>query len=893
MTAERPSWLIYAMPSMHQDISYMKSAEEDLDLFVSEYLKYLDMMDREPTWCYSSEFAYAVRYFLEQHPEQKDRLTRHVRAGRFGITAQCSGYDPSFYTGEFILRGVAVAKEWLRRTFGYEPRTLDLADCPDWSPQFPQILKGCEVDLLLCDRMGTGEGYGGGVLDIGEFPGLWERLDNEVLQQGIVSRMGFDRANGELAALYPGYWEWKREHKDDQPVMRLWHHVGLDGTSVLAYAPGLRYFALHGLQRPAGQKPRNRLDNEEVFLSNLNPELDPAGVALGVVGFDEEAVDVERVVDAIAEWNRTQATARGIELRLCTAEPFTQRMVQAVASGEVRPGRYSGITPGWGFTLHDNADMVLTQYQLPAAEMLASFNRLLGRAPYPVRALDHAWEILWQVSHNQRGDPSFLQAARSSARATAGLLQRGMSQLTASVKPARAGQPILVFNPLNWERAERVQVTLPAASIAGIVDGAGRAVPSKVLSTVTPTEGATQSVVEFVAEGVPGLGYRTFYVEGAADSRGDLACGDRWIENSFLRVEVDVAGYVHVLDRARGCEVCGESAACGPLRLVGQGQKGELSWQALEPAVTCGPTRAALAVRGILSRAPAAITFTLTPGSPRVSLDVDLDWNGERGVNLYLPLPFAFDPGELRLGVACGHAPYLRPTSPAVLRATPLSKRSARSGFSTHWWMPMPHLPIPGDEFSWAYFQRWAYLGTKSGGVVLASVRREGMVVGDGVLAIPLLSTPVKRVRWHRLPNIFSVGSHHWALALTTVSDVAQAPRFGFEVSQPLLVTAAWRPGGTLADAQSLVRLGCEQAIFMALKRSFDGRGWVLRCFESQDEDTELQVQFSEALGLSAAQCCTTNLLEREATLVETGPTGLHTPLRGFEIKTLRFERRR
>ena len=81
-------------------------------------------------------------------------------------------------------------------------------------------------------------------------------------------------------------------------------------------------------------------------------------------------------------------------------------------------------------------------------------------------------------------------------------------------------------------------------------------------------------------------------------------------------------------------------------------------------------------------------------------------------------------------------------------------------------------------------------------------------------------------------------------------------------------------------------RAAPEQAICMAFKRSFDGRGWVLRCFESLDEDTTLRVQLSEALGLGDARITEANMLERAGKPLE----GNMTALRGFEIKTLRFE---
>lgn len=326
------------------------------------------------------------------------------------------------------------------------------------------------------------------------------------------------------------------------------------------------------------------------------------------------------------------------------------------------------------------------------------------------------------------------------------------------------------------------------------------------------------------------------------------------------------------------------------MRLVGHGPKGELAWVPKGCDRNLTVTSARLSVCGELGGCPTSITFVLTAGTSRIDLDVGLDWNGSRASQVYLPLPFSFRPDELRLGVACGHVPYLRPSSPAVLRPTQFSRRSAPTGFATHWWFPLPHPPIPGDAFGWAYFQRWAYLGQGSGGIVVASGRREGLVVGDGMLAVPLLSTPVKRERWDRLPNIYARGAHRWSFAFTAVKDVKEAPRFGFEVSQPLLATAEWRPGGTLPDARSLIEVS--QAVCMAFKRTFDGRGWALRFFECGDEDLEAVVRMAPELGLDAASVRSVNLLERQERPVESRGDAAIVPMHGFEIATLRVGRK-
>jgi alpha-mannosidase len=883
LMSQTREWHVYVLPSMHQDISYMKSAEEDLALFNSEYLKYLDLMDQEPTWCYSSEFAFAVRNFLEQHPDQRERLTRWVRAGRFGITAQCSGFDPSFYSGEFVIREIAVAKDWLDKTFGYAPRTLHLADVPDFAPQLPQILAGCEVDLFLCDRAGSGEGQRGNVLHIGEFPGMWELLDNEVLKS-LIGRMGVNREIGEYQALYPHYWAWKGQHKDDQPINRLWKHIGLDGTPVLAYAPSMRYYGLCGLQRRPGEMQRNPRFDEEAYLSNLNPATEPDYTALGIVGFDEEEIEPRIVVERVAAWNREQRAQRKINLDLSTAERFTAEMVEAVASGRIKVGEYSGITPGWHYANYDDDDRAWVQNQLLSTELLASLNTLLGTASYPTQALEQAWQILWAISHNQLGDPSFFRTLRASVQAGRSLLRRSLGKLTAAVKPARSSQPLLVFNPLNWSRSERVTVTVPGESVSGIVDSTGRPVAYTVQSVDADS---AQITVELLAKDVPGIGYRTFYIEPAEPAASDLTTGDNWIQNSHYHIAVDGAGYLHLTDRTTGQELAGISAASGPARLVGQGRRGELPWKTIGVEVDANSLKATLRLSGILSRSSATLSLTLTADQKRIDWDIDLDWDGERGARVYLPLPFSYAPDELRLGVACGHVPYFRPTAPALLRHAPLSKRSAKTTFSTYWYFPLPHEPIPGDDFSWAYMQKWAYLGATSGGVTLASGRRNGLIIGDGMLAIPLLSTPSRRAKHVRQRRIYGKGHHHWHLALTTTSDLAEAAHLGWSVSQPLQATTEWQPGGQLEDTLQLIHLAPQQAIWMALKRSFNNDGWVARFFEATDQDGEVQFKLHPALHAEGRPLVTANMLERPGEAVPQSPEGMRVALHGFEIKTL------
>ncbi|MBM3189896.1 MAG: hypothetical protein FJZ90_14385 [Chloroflexi bacterium] len=348
-------------------------------------------------------------------------------------------------------------------------------------------------------------------------------------------------------------------------------------------------------------------------------------------------------------------------------------------------------------------------------------------------------------------------------------------------------------------------------------------------------------------------------------------------------------GYLHIEDRLRGRELVGAAPPFDTLCLAGQGQEGELPWAIREIRASGDALKATLSIAGTIGDSPATLSLTLATESPRMDLDIDLEWNGQPGVQLYLPLPFGFREDELRLGISCGHVPYRRPTSPAILRRAPLSRRSAETSFSTFWYFPRSHEPIPGDDFSWAYMQKWAYLGEQSGRVTVASGRRNGLVVGKGVLAIPLMSTPVTRSRHVRRRGLYEEGAHHWSLALSVADELVEAVRLGWRVAQPLLVTGDAPMTGALGDAMSLIQLGPKAIVPMALKRSANDDGWILRFFESTDQDLEARLRFDPALGMQEAAVSEANLLDKPLEPLGTASGTMRIPMRGFEIKTLTF----
>src|SRR6185369_7805626 len=87
-------------------------------------------------------------------------------------------------------------------------------------------------------------------------------------------------------------------------------------------------------------------------------------------------------------------------------------------------------------------------------------------------------------------------------------LDRALSTIASAIDTSRTtGTPVVVFNPLAWERTDLVRLRLPGDGAGDwtVFDWRGREVPSQVVEA-----GRYARELLFVASGVPSLGYATF-----------------------------------------------------------------------------------------------------------------------------------------------------------------------------------------------------------------------------------------------------------------------------------------------------------------------------------------------------------------------------------------------
>lgn len=200
----------------------------------------------------------------------------------------------------------------------------------------------------------------------------------------------------------------------------------------------------------------------------------------------------------------------------------------------------------------------LTENQLLSAERFASVAALLG-ADYPDTALDRAWRQLlyWSaperlgVAASENAYADALSAYREMADLSEVVLRKSLVYIakeadTLKTAPVKTDgvTALVVFNPSSWPRTDLCEADLELNNAKGItlVDDFGNPVPCRV-DRLRYADAAKQSLraarIQFIAQKIPALGYRSFYVQPEGKPQEAVTRGDPQIENEFFLIALD------------------------------------------------------------------------------------------------------------------------------------------------------------------------------------------------------------------------------------------------------------------------------------------------------------------------------------------------------------------
>ena len=511
---------------------------------------------------------------------------------------------------------------------------------------------------------------------------------------------------------------------------------------------------------------------------------------------------------------------------------------------------------------------------LLAAEKFSTVAVTSGaRSYYPERDIDEAWKTVLRSQFHDILDGSsigpvydesrrYYEAAKERAQRA---LDFSLEAISNQVDTRGEGIPLLVFNPLAWERTGPVEaeVSIPGpAKALRVVDSAGKEVPHQVLEEAPGPDRARMHLL-FIAERIPSFGYRTYRVQGTESSpefKTGLTADASALENDFFRVSLNPqTGWIRSLyDKRTGREMlAGEGNV---LQAIVDEPPNMSAWElglkdtawnigaqgATIEVIERGPVRAVLRVKNAFRNSLFVQDIRLYHQVPRVDCRLRLDWQ-ER--NLLVKAAF-----------------------PAAVKNT-----------SAVFEIPYGAIPRPADGTEVPSL-RWIDLSDETGthGLGLLNDCKYGFDVKGNVMRISIVhgaTDPDPEADRGEHELLYSLYPHAGGW------EEAQTFRRGYEFNSPLLArTGMVHPGGWPAD-QSFLRIEPGNVILSAVKKEsgYFNRATILRLHEIAGKESEVQVELP-----GPVEVMETDLIERPLSGIATDGKMLRFRIRPFEIKTLR-----
>jgi alpha-mannosidase len=828
----------------HIDAAWLWPWTETVDVVRRTFGTAAQLMDEYPSYTYTQSAAQYNVWMAEKYPDLTERIRQRIKEGRWEIVGgMWVEPDLNMPDGESLARQLLVGKRAYRQLYGIDVRIGWNPDSFGYNWQLPQIYKKSGVDYFVTQKMSWNETN---QLPLKLF--WWESPDGSKV----------------LTYFPDGY-----GNSNFSPV-----RLSNDLAHARTQAPGLdNMLDLYGVGDHGGGPTRSLLDE-------------------GI-----QWMDADRAVPKMM-FGTAQSYFDNVQARLSSQSPVWN--YQSVANGDTRlpePAAGQITIPTWKdelylefhrgvFTTQSNhkRNMRESEELVLNAEKYASLAWLDGD-PYPADELNGAWKkVLFNQFHDlaagsgigviyKDAQQDYDQVRWAAQEISSKALGRVEAQINTEPAAVSDAIPLLVVNPLGWERSglveADVQMPSPAPSVS-VLDSQGHVVPSEILSADRTTN-RYHLLIETGA--IPSLGYEVLRVAPVRRSFvTDLKVSGTTLENSALRVTVDPkTGCITSLYNKKTQFESLAPGSCGNELVTFQDKPKlfdawnidadfEKSATRLDSAdsvqlVQSGPLRAAIRVTRSWQNSKFVQDIVLYSGREDVDVVNDIDWH-----ETHVLLKAAF-----QLAASGPMATYEIPYG-TIERPTTRNNSWEDAKFE-----------VPAI--------RWADLGDGQHGFSLINESKYGYDAAGHTLRISLLRSPTDPD-----PNA-DRGHHHFSYSLYPHAgdwQQAQTVRRGYEYNYKLLAMRAGTHTGTLPLKHSFFAAAAPNVVLTAVKKAEDSNALVVRFYEWAGKDGTVSLHVPS--GATAARVA--NLLEQPqgAPLpLENGDTIL-VPAHPFEIVTVNVE---
>ena len=494
----------------HNDLGWLDTQEKTADYRSAELiLPAMKLLKEYPEFRYSMESVRYLQEFLERHPERRDEMVQYMREGRFvwgGSYVQCQ----EVHVGpEKLVRQFYLGRRWLRKEFpGVDTHLYYKTDPENMTWQMPQILARAGIKYHIQGRMPFGFYH-------------WEAPDGS-----MVLTYGYGYGQVEMNAKNNHGWlQYAADREYYFEPRALPKMFPEDYTT--DYLPPQGELLPYARQQNEAMKRFAQKWNEH-FAGRPEKQINPPPITFA---------QAEGFFDEFTKYNPNFETLIG-------DWPFPWAYYDD-------PGQRKGLLAGR--EAHNRI--------VAAERFYAPLSHFAGFGVYPVNAFADAWQANCWPDHGWGGnrgpvtDSVYVETYEKSKVLADKLLDEVGSKAAALV-PKKSGEvPLVVFNPASWKRTDVVKsrFELPSGWQSFVVrDDEGHEVSHQI---VGGSNGRSVEMV-FLAEAVPSVGYRTYYLEPSSSpaSPDKQLTGDT-MENDFVRVVLGAGGIKSLYDKRLKQEV--------------------------------------------------------------------------------------------------------------------------------------------------------------------------------------------------------------------------------------------------------------------------------------------------------------------------------------------------
>ncbi len=795
----------------------LETAFENMEKFPDYTFTFLQVPLIAPLEQLYPELFYKMRYYVHNKAALGERIPNPGASGSGGRFAIGSGLycelDSSIPDGESLVRQCLYGKRYFKRQFGIDVRTAWFQDAWTHPWTFPQILKKSGIDSYMYSRPRPEE----------QFMLVPDSLRDEYLAS--ISKEQSERL----------FW-WEAP----------------DGSRVFAYKP----------LRIGGENLPDETTINDYLLElqqryGVNDGLTLIGV--GNHGGGAIAADVDRMHQTM---QAKQAGKNQAELKFSTPEQFVSAVLSSspqlpVIRDELVP-TIRGIYTTQSEIKRGNRQ---SETLLLTLEKFAAIANALGGYTYPRQWLAQAWE---QVMLNQFHDtisgtdvlPSIedgLARYRQISEQGNHVLQQALLSITQRIDTRGNGIPIVVFNPLSWERTEPVMAELKFDSkteAVQILDAEQNSIPVQIIAQAEEGNYYTVKVL-FIAR-VPSLGYACYWAQPSKSrsSSTDLKASWQEMENEFFQVKINPATgcLISIFDKKNNRAVLDRSRQGNLIQVIEDfgdsegflmspkgfgefnfwtGKTWDLTEASAVRLVETGPVRATWQVHRQFQLARFIQRIHIYAGIPRIDFELIVDWQGKnKMVKVAFPLAVQSDSATYEI-------PYGTIARPSL-----------------------------GEE---QVAQKWVDISDGQYGVSLLNDSRYGHDITPNTIRLSLLRSPD-----HPVAATEEQGVHRIGYALYPhLGDWRQANtmRRGYEFNYPLIAVLGTNHPGDLPARHAFATVEPCNWILSVLKGAEDSDDLMLRLFETHGNGGTGTIVLSPFIQFDAVH--KTDLLENELEIIQ------------------------